>query len=144
MSVFIVGLRGRVAQIQQQMKSNGSSDFNVGQYQRTVNNMPQINGLYFHECAICHVCHLCIQILSQNSRHSGHGVTVIYVNSSYISILSSQLKYQSRLTDNITVLLQTLQPLVISDAVRRLEIIQYCNTVFPTNILSTLNKANEC
>ena len=139
MSVFIVGLRGRVAQIQQRMKSNGSSDFNVGQYQRTVNNMLGLKAFIF-----CHVCHLCIQILAQNSRHSRHGVTVIYVNSSYISILSSQLKYQSRLTDNITVLLQTLQPLVISDAVRRLEIIQYCNTVFPTNILSTLNKANEC
>ena len=55
------GLRNHVAQIQQDVNSNGSTAFNVGQSRRTVNNMLWINGVLF--CVICHILHLCLQYL---------------------------------------------------------------------------------
>ena len=84
------GLRHHVAQIQQQMNWNGSTDFNVGQYRRTVNNMVWINGVLF----VCYLPYLASLLailaigLSDATRFVLHfSATVIYFNSSLNPIL---------------------------------------------------------
>ena len=84
------GLRRHVAQIQQQMNWNGSTDFNVGQYRRTVNNMLWINGVLF----LCYLPYLASLLtilvigLSDTTRFVLHfSATVIYFNSSLNPIL---------------------------------------------------------
>ena len=84
------GLRQHVVQIQQRMNSNGSNNFNVGRYRRTVNNMLWINGVLF----VCYLPYLASLLtmpaigLSDATRFLLHlSASVIFLNSSLNPIL---------------------------------------------------------
>ena len=73
-----------------QMNLHGSTDFNVGQYRRTVNNMLWINGVLF----VCYLPYLATLLtilaigLSDTTRFVLHfSATVIYLNASLNPIL---------------------------------------------------------
>ena len=107
------GLRHHVAHIQQQMNSNGSTAFNVGQYRRTVNNMLWINGFLF----VCYLPYLASLLtilaigLSDTTRFVLHfSASVIFLNSSLNPILYCwKIK---ELRENVIALLPCLRPLL--------------------------------
>ena len=107
------GLRHHVAHIQQQMNSNGSTAFNIGQYRRTVNNMLWINGFLF----VCYLPYLASLLtilaigLSDTTRFLLHfSASVIFLNSSLNPILYCwKIK---ELRENVIALLSCLRPLL--------------------------------
>ncbi|XP_078357014.1 melanocortin receptor 5-like [Oculina patagonica] len=84
------GLRRHVAQIHQQVNSSWSTDLNVVQYKKTVNNMLWIYGLLL-VCYIPHFTSLLAVLamgLNNSTRFALHfGVITVYVNSSLNPIL---------------------------------------------------------
>ncbi|XP_078357343.1 adenosine receptor A2b-like [Oculina patagonica] len=84
------GLRCHVAQIQQRENSRGSTNFNVAQYKKTVNNMLWIYGLLL----VCYIPHFTTVLvvlamgLNDSTRFALHfSVIAIYANSSLNPIL---------------------------------------------------------